>query len=212
MNQNEHIEALQDIRSIMERSSRFISLSGLSGVFAGVYAILGALAAYQHLSLNITSNNYYQYAINANGRYEMGFLSFFFLDAGLVLLASILTCYLLTNRKAKKSGQKIFDKTAIRLAINLFIPLLTGGLFCLILLNHKQLALIAPCMLLFYGLALINASKYSLHNIRQLGICEIILGLISAYYIGYGLLFWSIGFGVLHILYGIVMYYKYERS
>lgn len=212
MNQNEHLDALKDIRSIMDRSSRFISLSGLTGVFAGVYALLGALAAYYYLDIRLSDSNYYQYALSEDGSYRSSFLSFFFLDAGLVLVASLLTGYLLTQRKAKKAGQKLFDKTALRLAVNLFIPLVSGGLFCLILLSHKQVGLIAPCMLLFYGLALINASKYTLNDIRYLGMCEIGLGLISAYYIGFGLLFWSIGFGILHIIYGVVMYNKYDRA
>ena len=211
MNQNEHLDALKDIRSIMDRSSRFISLSGLTGVFAGAYALLGAFAAYHHLNIKLSDSNYYQYALSEDGSYRISFLSFFFLDAGLVLLASLLTGYLLTYRKAKKAGQKLFDKTAFRLAVNLFIPLISGGVFCLILLSHKQVGLIAPCMLLFYGLALINASKYTLDDIRYLGLCEIALGLISAYYIGFGLLFWSIGFGILHIIYGVMMYNKYDR-
>jgi hypothetical protein len=212
MNQNEHLDTLNEIRSLMERSSRFISLSGLSGVFAGAFALIGAWAAYHHLNIDISNNDYYQYAFSDDGTYRIDFLSFFFLDAGLVLLASLVTGYFLTSRKAKKEGQKIFDKTAIRLAINLFIPLFTGGLFCLILLNHKQVGLVAPSMLLFYGLALINASKYTLDDIRYLGFCEIALGLVSAYYIGYGLLFWAIGFGLLHIVYGALMYNKYDRT
>ena len=211
MNQNEHLDALKNIRSIMDRSSRFISLSGLSGVFAGTYALVGTLAVYHHLNIKLGDSNYYQYALSEDGSYRISFLSFFFLDAGLVLLASLLTVYFFTNRKAKKAGQKLFDKTAFRLAVNLFIPLISGGVFCLILLSHKQVSLIAPCMLLFYGLALINASKYTLDDIRYLGLCEIGLGLISAYYIGFGLLFWSIGFGILHIIYGAMMYNKYDR-
>jgi hypothetical protein len=209
MNQNEHLDALKDIRSIMDRSSRFISLSGLSGVFIGIYALIGAFAAYNYLNSKI--NDRFLYALSADDTYNAGSLSFFILDAGLVLFASLLTAYLLTYRNAKRTGQKLFDKTAFRMVINLFIPLITGGAFCLILLSHKQIGLIAPCMLLFYGLALINASKYSLNDIRYLGMCEIVLGLISAYYIGLGLLFWSIGFGILHILYGAVLYNKYER-
>ena len=212
MNQNEHLDALKDIRSIMDRSSRFISLSGLSGVFIGFYALIGAYAAYYYLDLKISNSNYYHYAFTEEGSYNKSFLSFFILDAGTVLLASLLTAYLLTSRKAKKTSQKLLDKTAFRMAINLFIPLVSGGVFCLILLSHMQVGLIAPCMLLFYGLALINASKYTLDDIRYLGMCEIVLGLISAYYIGFGLLFWSIGFGILHIIYGAVLYNKYERQ
>jgi hypothetical protein len=212
MNQNEHLETLNEIRSLMERSSRFISLSGLSGVFAGTYALIGALAAYLYLNIGIGDASYYEYAFTEDGSYRRSFLSFFILDAGLVLLASVCTAYLLSSRKAKQKGQKIFDKTAVRLAVNLFIPLLAGGVFCLILLAHKLVGLIAPGMLVFYGLGLVNASKYTFDDIRYLGYCEIVLGLISAYYIGYGLLFWAAGFGVLHIIYGALMYNKYDRS
>jgi hypothetical protein len=211
MKPNEHLEALTEIRSMMERSSRFISLSGLSGVFAGIYALIGAGAAYCYLHLGFSSSNYYEYAYSSDGSSKKDFFTFFFTDAGLVLFASILTGYILTSRKAKKAGQKIVDKTALRLAINLFIPLIAGGVFCLSLLSHKQVGLIAPCMLLFYGLALINASKYTLDDIRYLGLCQVGLGLLSSYFIGYGLLFWALGFGVLHIVYGISMYNKYER-
>lgn len=209
--QNEHLETLSEIRSLMERSSRFISLSGLSGVFAGVFALLGALAAYFHFNMELTSSGYYMYAENAYGETNMHFYTFFFIDAGCVLFASLAAGSILTMRKAKQKNQSIWDSTSKRLLINLLIPLITGGLFCIALLYHGLIALVAPAMLLFYGLALVNASKYTLNDIRYLGICEIVLGLIAAIYIGYGLIFWAIGFGILHIVYGIVMYNKYEK-
>jgi len=137
---------------------------------------------------------------------------FFFLDAFIVLALSLITGFVLTQRKAKKSGQKMWDSTARRLLFNLSIPLVAGGLFCIILLYHGIVGLIGPCMLIFYGLALVNASKYTLNDIRYLGLFEIVLGLVCAFYTGHGLIFWSIGFGVLHIVYGISMYYKYERG
>lgn len=209
--QNEHLETLSEIRSLMERSSRFISLSGLSGVFAGVFALLGALAAYFHFNMELTSSGYYMYAENSYGETNMDFYTFFFIDAGCVLFASLAAGSILTIRKAKQKNQSIWDSTSKRLLINLLIPLITGGLFCIALLYHGLIALVAPAMLLFYGLALVNASKYTLNDIRYLGICEIVLGLIAAIFIGYGLIFWAIGFGILHIVYGIVMYNKYEK-
>ena len=105
---------------------------------------------------------------------------------------------------------KVWDSTARRMVISLFVPLATGGIFCLILLYHHLVFLMAPSTLLFYGLALINASKYTLHEARVLGISEVILGLMAAWLVGYGLLFWAIGFGVLHIFYGLMMYFRYE--
>ncbi len=209
--QNEHLETLSEIRSLMERSSRFISLSGLSGVFAGAFALLGALAAYFHFNMELTSSGYYMYAENTYGETNMDFYTFFFTDASCVLIASLAAGSILTIRKAKQKGQSIWDSTSKRLLINLLIPLVTGGLLCIALLYHGIIALVAPAMLIFYGLALVNASKYTLNDIRYLGICEIILGLIASIYIGYGLIFWAIGFGILHIVYGILMYNKYEK-
>lgn len=209
--ETDHLKQLTEIRSLMERSSRFISLSGLSGVFAGTFALIGAFAAYKHLDNNINTSSYYDYTVNANAEVDLDLLRFFIFDALFVLIASISAGLLLTWRSAKKKAQPIWDATAKRLLINLMIPLATGGIFCLILMKHQLIGLVAPSTLLFYGLSLINASKYTLDDIRYLGICEIILGLLAALFIGYGLLFWAIGFGLLHIVYGLLMYNKYER-
>ncbi len=205
-NSKEHLQTITDIRSMMERSSRFISLSGLSGIFAGIFAIVGAYVAY--IKLN-SLNGIYRLLNNSA---FMDVAIYLIVDAFFVLVASITVGVILTIRNSKKKGIKIWDATAKRLLINLLIPLVAGGLFCLVLLYHGLVGLVAPSSLLFYGLALINASKYTLNDIRYLGFCEIALGLIASLYIGYGLFFWAAGFGVLHIVYGAVMYYKYERN
>jgi len=209
--ETDHLAQLAQIRSLMERSSRFISLSGLSGVFAGVFALLGAFAAFMHLGSNLNMFDYNDYPVGVNDDGSFDLMRFFIVDALLVLVASLSVGLLLTWRSAKKKAQPIWDATAKRMLINLLIPLATGGLFCLILLKHHLIGLVAPATLIFYGLALINASKYTLDDIRYLGICEIILGLLAAVFIGYGLLFWAMGFGILHIVYGLLMYNKYER-
>lgn len=205
-NSKEHLQTISEIRSMMERSSRFISLSGLSGIFAGVFALCGAYAAY--IKLNSLDGMYR--LLNNNAFADV--IIFLLSDALIVLIASITFGIALTIRNSKKKSIKIWDATAKRLLWNLLIPLITGGFFCLILLYHNLVGLVPPATLLFYGLALINASKYTLNDIRYLGICEIILGLIASLYMGYGLFFWAAGFGVLHIVYGTLMYYKYERN
>jgi hypothetical protein len=139
-----------------------------------------------------------------------GLYTFFIADALAVLIPSLLTAFYFTTRQAKKRGQKIWDQTSRRLLFNLAIPLVTGGIFSLALLRWAPI-LTAPATLIFYGLALINASKFTLNDIRYLGFCELGLGLISAYFPGYSLFFWALGFGVLHIVYGTAMYFKYER-
>ncbi|MBC7864774.1 MAG: hypothetical protein IAF38_17505, partial [Bacteroidia bacterium] len=129
-----------------------------------------------------------------------------------VLFASLVTGFLFSHNKAKKVGQKLFDHNAIRLLFNLAIPLAAAAIFVLILYKERQIALIGPTMLIFYGLSLLNASKYTLDEIRYLGICEIILGLTNGFFLGYGLYFWAFGFGILHIVYGLIMWMKYDRK
>ncbi|MFZ7116816.1 MAG: hypothetical protein ACO1G9_15655 [Bacteroidota bacterium] len=212
MNQQEkQLETLTEIRSLMERSSRFISLSGLSGIFAGIFALLGALAVALNFGFTFDSMYYYSKAELENGDPNVAFFIFFGIIAICMLVASLTVGYFFTSRKAKKNGMAVWDSSAKRLLINLFIPLVSGGLFCAILIYHELIPLVVPATLIFYGLALLNASKYTLNDIRFLGICEIILGLISAIFVKYGLLTWTIGFGLLHIIYGTAMYYKYER-
>ena len=201
---------LASIRSLMERSSKFISLSGLSGILAGVYALLGAGGAY-----------YFVYGSgNARPYYTQPEITVFLLNtliirlvciAVVVLVASLATGFILTSRKAKKNGQPIWGNTSRALLFNMALPLVSGGLLILILLFRSYYGIVSPASLIFYGLALVGASNFTYKDVRYLGICEIVLGLVAACLPGYGLLFWAIGFGVLHIIYGSMMYFKYDR-
>ncbi len=206
-NQEEQLNALNDIKKLMDRSSRFISLSGLSGVFAGVTALMGAYLAHIEIADFINSTSTYGYSLED---LEANLLKIGF---G-VLVIALIGGLLLTLRQSRKKKVPFWDRTTKNLLVNLAIPLVSGGLFiiALLLVHPNTYGLVAPSCLIFYGLALINASKYTYTDIRFLGYCEIILGLISMFYIGYGLYFWAIGFGILHIVYGMLMYFKYERA
>ncbi len=204
--EKDYLKDISEIRSIMEKSSRFISLSGLSGVMAGIYALIGAAIAY---NLVYTSQELvYDQLIIRDVRGNVGSL---ILIAASVLVAAVFTGIYLTRRKAKKQGLKTWDESARRSLINLMIPLVAGGILAIIFYQQGLIPMIAPVTLIFYGLGLINASHYTYRDIRLLGISEVILGLIASAVIGYGLLIWAIGFGVLHIVYGALMYFKYER-
>ncbi len=206
----EHFEALAQIRAMMEQSSRFISLSGLSGVAAGVIALLGALAMYAYLGG--WSLEYSPYYVDGQWlEHPLGIMpfTFFLLDAGIVFCLALTLGTWFTWRKAKAQGQSIWTSTSKRLAINILIPLATGGVFCLLVLYRGYYGLVGPAMLIFYGLACVNGSKYTFNDIRSLGIAEIVLGLIGVAMPGYSVLLWALGFGVLHIVYGFVMYRKH---
>ena len=203
MEKEKYIQDLRQIKEIMDRSSKFISLSGLSGVASGITALAGAWYAYRNI---YTESDFYGYQVVTISSESIASI----IGLGVVILIlAIGAGVFFTAKKAKKANQKVWNSQAKRLLINLSIPLVTGGLLSLIFLSRGFIGIIAPLTLIFYGLALVNASKYTHEEIRSLGIIEIILGLISAYFIGFGLLFWAIGFGLLHIVYGIIMHYRY---
>jgi heme/copper-type cytochrome/quinol oxidase subunit 2 len=203
---NEQLETLNEIRDIMDRSTRFLSLSGLSGIFAGLSALAGAAVVKFYLIRN--GINYYNDAgSNLNGDQKL----FLFMVAAGVLAVAFLSATYFTARNARRKNQRPWDHQSKRLLVNLAIPLATGGLFCALLLYHNVIFLIAPAMLIFYGLALLNGSKYSIGDIRYLGLFEIATGLLAALLPGYGLLLWTFGFGILHIVYGTLVWFKYER-
>jgi hypothetical protein len=204
MNQK-HQEDLMHIRSMMERSSRFISLSGLSGIFAGLAALIGGSYIYMRLrDIGV------DYLTAENRNYDIDLVIEFFIVALLVLFFALTFGIYFTIRKSKTNNLPIWTSTTKNLLVNLTIPLVVGAVFCLSLIIHHLFAYIAPCTLLFYGLALVNAEKYTFSDIKYLGYLQIILGLISSFYLGKGLLFWIIGFGILHILYGIILFKKYK--
>lgn len=204
------LQDIRDIRQLMERSSRFISLSGLSGVAAGLFALAGAAIARY-----IVFKNYYTAYDDRGGYSDTDFARLKLQLLGLaaaVFAAAFITAYYFTWRKSSKEGTSLWNPTSRRLMWNMLIPLAAGALFILGMLQYNDWRFVAPACLIFYGLALVNASKYTLTDIRYLGYCEIVLGLINMQWVGKGLYFWAIGFGVLHIIYGISMWWKYERK
>ncbi len=204
MNENNPINDLKHIRNMMENSSRFISLSGLAGVFAGSFALIAALVAYNLLKYHNVSYYDVPKIENENLLVQLFIVGF------VTLVLSLSAGILLTIRKSKKNKLPVFTKTTYKMLENLFIPLICGGIISLSFLYWNDVYYIAPATLVFYGLGLVNAAKYTFGDVKYLGLCEIALGLISFFFIGYGLWFWSIGFGVLHIVYGIIMHRKYH--
>jgi hypothetical protein len=207
-NLKEQLEAIKDMRNLMERSSRFLSLSGLSGVAIGIFALVGLSALYLKLDLSPFDKGFQEKMIALDGNYTDAIFQFVLIDALAILIASLIVGTWMSVNRSKKLNLPSWDPAARRLVINLMIPLVAGGLLCLIFIQKGELAYLAPITLLFYGLALVNASKYTVDEIRNLGIIEITLGLIAFWKIDFALLLWGIGFGILHIIYGIFIHTK----
>lgn len=202
---NEAINDLKEIRKLMEHSSKFISVSGLSAIFAGITALVGAAVAYFRLDLSFGSPVGYSYTNDFAAK------SFMLTDALFVLVIAGFFGIYFTWRKARKQKQALWTTSSRQLLLDFCFPLAVGGFFCVFLYLWDMVGLIAPSMLIFYGLSLVNASHKTLSDVRYLGYCQVMLGCINLTLIGFGFLFWCLGFGVLHIVYGTILYFKYER-
>ena len=204
MDKEKYIEDLKEIKDIMNRTTRFISLSGLSGVSTGIIALVGAFIAYQTIFKDQGYLAYNVVGLNSDN------LRYLLLIAVGTLILSIGSAIFFTSKKTKKQNQRGWNSQTKELLFNLLIPLITGGLLCLTLLFKGFVGILPPLTLIFYGLALLNGSKYTLSEIKKLGLIEILLGLTAFHFIDYGLLFWAFGFGVVQILYGIIIQIKYK--
>lgn len=198
-----YLEEIKEIRKIMEQSGRFLSLSGLSGVLIGIYALIGAYITYRIIYLPPPS--VFRKVFAGDVVYQLITL------AMIVLLVSFVTTLWLTWQKAKKEGKKIWNHGSRQMLINLAIPFISGGILILTFTFRGFYEIISPACLIFYGLALVNAAKFTRQEIYYLGLSEISLGILAALFPGTGLIFWALGFGVLHIIYGSVMYFRYDR-
>mgnify|MGYP001764743295 FL=1 len=205
--EKDYIKDISEIRSMMERSSRFLSLSGLSGVMAGIYALAGALVAYLVFGFNPDSISYTM----TSGAESPADISNVIFVAVVILALALGTVVYLSRRNAGKRGEKIWSTTTRRLLANMMVPLSAGGILIVILIANNLAGLAAPVSMIFYGLALFTASKMTSEEVKLMGVIQIVLGLAAASYIQYSLIIWALGFGVVNIVYGIFMHYKYER-
>jgi len=206
----DQLETLNEIKGLMQRSAKFVSLSGMSGIAAGTVALTGSAI----ISYNLHIGFFEQLTtsmINSMVKLPNNVIFIFAMLFAVLLLALLLVIYF-SSRNAKSKRIIFWDSIAKTVFKNLFLFLITGGIFCLILFHYGIYFLIVPAMLIFYGLALINVSKFTFNEITQLGIIEICLGIFASFIIVYPLLIWTVGFGILHLIYGIYVYLKYERS
>jgi hypothetical protein len=216
--QSPPLETLQDIKRMMERSSRFISLSGWSGISAGICALLGAWAAQMRINSYLQAwrggnhDSYYGHQTTRISENAASLYTDLIVIAGITFIAAFISAFLFTLARSRRNGTSMWDRTVQRLAWNTILPMVIGGLVILRAMEWGYFELVAPGCLIFYGLALVNASKYTLGEIRYLGYGQLILGIINLWTGGLGLYFWAAGFGILHIVYGAFMWWKYERQ
>jgi len=195
----------------MERSTKFLSLSGYSGIAAGVIALAGTAIAY-FVVLRQGAVKYDEHIRSLGDISTMRIRLQMATLALSVLVCAVGSAWYFSSRKAKRAGTRLWTSTARRTLYHFLIPLMTGGIFCIALIMNNNIHLLAAAMLIFYGLALVNSGKFTVEEAHYLGLSEIALGILAAFFLNYGLLFWALGFGVMHIVYGIRMLYKYDQG
>lgn len=204
MEKNEqYLNELKEIRQMMEQSSRFLSLSGLSGILIGIYALVGA-----YLAATVLAHNRFPWGTELAADQNVSVL---FVLALAILTVSLFTVMILTYRKTRKAGQKIWGKGTRLMMVNLSVPLATGGIFAAILFERGWFEILAPTMLVFYGLSLVNAAKFTRQEIYYMGLSQVVTGILALVLTNYQVILWAFGFGILHIFYGTIMHFRYDQ-
>lgn len=201
--EKDYIQDIAEIRSMMERSSKFLSLSGWSGILAGIYALAGAFIVWWVYDFNPTYLVY--------GLFEpIPHFSEIVLTSIAVLVLALVTAFFDSYRKARSKGEKTWNAVSKKLLTNLAIPLIAGGVLTIAVSYAQLVGLVMPLTLIFYGLALYNGGNFTYRAIKILGVIQLFLGLLSCFFIEYSLLLWAFGFGVVHIIYGVYMFRKVQ--
>jgi len=210
MHQNPSLQSLHEIKDIMNRSSRFLSLSGMSGIWAGCTALAGSAIAYNWLK-----DDGNRYINPGNGGATMAYFDGFTVRLMLlgisVFVVAFAGAFYFTRRKARRFELPLWSTALMQMLMQGFFPMFAGGAFCVAFIYYGCGQFVAPACLAFYGLALVSASRHTLSDIRYLGMLHVALGCSALFFPYLGLYFWALGFGVLHILYGSMMWNKYEH-
>jgi hypothetical protein len=208
-----YLQQISTIKSLMESNTKFLSLSGLSGVWAGSVALVGCAltALYMHDNFFLTNTWSVIVAENNNPLYANSNAITLFLFACIILFFAVAGGFVFTYFKVQQLGETLWNSVSKKMLFELFSILSVGGIFCIIQLMQHQFLYLISTTLLFYGLALFHISKYTVRDIQYLSFLLILLGLLNTIFHNHGVLFWCIGFGLLHIFYGTAMYFKYDR-
>ncbi|MBR1835514.1 MAG: hypothetical protein IJ785_08460 [Bacteroidales bacterium] len=203
MNNNDAIDTLREIKDLMQKSSRFQTISGISIIIIGIYASIVSFGAWlllgNHEPYSWLPSWATDFALNTPGRTWAAILC-----ALVLLVLSFGTVCLMSYFKTKRVNQRfVFDQTVRRSLWAFFVPAATGGLLCLAMLQQGHYGITSSFMLVFYGLALINSAHHTTSRLALLGYVELLLGIVDCFVVNQGLLFWFLGFGLWHIIFGI---------
>ena len=210
MEKNEVKQTLDDIRDMMSKSSRFQAISGYSIIIVGLYAAVAAAIA----AALVGAVNLFPFFENIDATLNTpAKIRLATIIALSLFTLSLLTVFAMAIAKSKRHNLRFaFDKRMRQMLTDFFLPLAAGGLVSIALIMQQHYGLTSSIMLLFYGLALVNSSHYTYPALRWLGYTELALGIADCLTVKHAILFWFLGFSVMHIIFGIVYVIMFERK
>lgn len=177
------MENLRFIRETMERSGSFTAVPGWGGVLVGLSAAAAAVVA----SYRATPG---------------GWLAVWFAEGMLAMAVAALAM----KHKAEKVGEPLLSAPARKFALSFAPPLLAGALLTFVLVQAGQPAIIPGMWLLLYGTGVVTGGAFSVDIVPVMGLCFMALGTLALFCpLGWGNAFLAIGFGGLHIVFGILI-------
>jgi hypothetical protein len=181
------MDNLRYIRETMERSQSFTAVSGLGGVLMGLIA-LGAT----FLALRAETT---------------GAWVAVWMGAAALSLSTALAAMTL---KARAVGGSLLVGAGKKFAWNLTPPLLVGGVLTLAMTQAGAAELLPGVWLLLYGTGVVTGGAFSVRVVPLMGLTFMLVGAAALFApAAWGNLFMAGGFGLLHIVFGAVIWRKH---
>jgi hypothetical protein len=186
----------------MQQNINPFSLKRYSGILIGLYGL-----AVVYLINILTSGE-------QSGIELVSQLPLLFLQIGVTVIAlvfiviSLVTLWIRAKRTVRKNDQKLWSIFTRKIRWQTLISLLIILIIIIMISNIGYFSLTTPLSLFFYGLFLLNLSRFSSIGLRYLSLAEIILAITSYFIYDKEIIFLALGFGFLPILYGIATFIK----
>lgn len=181
------IDNLQFIRETMERSAVFTSVPGYGGALMGATAMGAAIIAYNQ------------------SRVE-NWLIVWLVEAVLAFAIGLFALW----QKAKNSNVSLASVPARKFA-SAFAPPIIAGIILTALFYYRGFYPFLPCVwLTLYGTAVVTGGAFSVRIVPIVGWIFVAFGAVAAFApSSWGNLLMALGFGVLHIVFGLIVARRY---
>jgi len=190
------MDNLRYIREAMERSSSFTAVPGWGGVLIGATALIAAALAEWMESID-------RLAGLRGGRGWM-------LVWGWELPLALMIGGVAMKRKARAANVKLLTGPGRKFVLSLAPPLVAGALISVALVRIGSFDVLPGVWLLLYGVGVVAGGAFSVRVVPVMGMFFMGLGTLTLFAPpAFGRLMMAVGFGVVHIVFGLIIARRY---